>query len=124
MQEADGCGTSLNHAVVIVGFQECDDGDNTPDPPTPDPDDNTDPDPPTPDPVSNCSVDKWWYSCEEPVRRLQDADGNCNYWKVQNSWGTWWGDGGFIRLAITDGAGVCGINQVAEYADWESSMYN
>ena len=34
-----------------------------------------------------------------------------NFWKVQNSWGTWWGDNGFVRLGIdNDAIGVCGIN--------------
>jgi len=24
------------------------------------------------------------------------------YWKIQNSWGSWWGDGGFAYFAIQD----------------------
>ena len=31
------------------------------------------------------------------------------YYVVKNSWGADWGDHGFIKLAIEDGAGVCGI---------------
>ena len=33
------------------------------------------------------------------------------YWLVQNSWGTSWGDEGFIKIAVEDGKGVSGMNQ-------------
>ena len=36
------------------------------------------------------------------------------YWLVKNSWSTWWGEDGYIKLAITDGAGTCGV-QMAPY---------
>ena len=32
-------------------------------------------------------------------------------WKVQNSWGTAWGNNGFFYIDIQAGAGVCGMNQ-------------
>jgi len=33
------------------------------------------------------------------------------YWLVRNSWGTSWGVDGFVKIAITEGDGICGINQ-------------
>ena len=40
----------------------------------------------------------------------KDAQGDKNYWKLQNSWGSHWGDNGFIKFEIQDGDGVCRIN--------------
>ena len=37
------------------------------------------------------------------------------YYRVKNSWGTSWGEQGFIRIGISDGAGVCGIHKSASY---------
>lgn len=31
------------------------------------------------------------------------------YWLIKNSWNTWWGDQGYIKLAIQEGEGVCGV---------------
>jgi len=50
-----GCGETLNHAVVIVGYTDGNSPDPTPPGPGPDP---------TPDPpASDCTVTKWWHSC-------------------------------------------------------------
>ena len=32
-----------------------------------------------------------------------------DYWIVRNSWGSQWGEQGYIKIAIQDGNGVCGI---------------
>jgi len=37
------------------------------------------------------------------------------YINVKNSWGSSWGDQGYIKIAVADGAGICGINQAASY---------
>lgn len=37
------------------------------------------------------------------------------YWKVKNSWGTSWGESGFIRIAVVSGAGICGIQMQPSY---------
>ena len=31
-----------------------------------------------------------------------------NYWLIRNSWGTWWGEKGYIRVKAT-GGNLCGI---------------
>lgn len=42
-----------------------------------------------------------------------DRTGDTPYWIVQNSWGTGWGDNGFIYLAVEEGDGVSGMNTYA-----------
>merc|ERR1712151_798003 len=39
------------------------------------------------------------------------------YWKVKNSWGSSWGEQGYIRIARgkTEGYGECGIREMASY---------
>jgi len=37
------------------------------------------------------------------------------YFLVRNSWGTYWGDRGYVKVGVASGAGVCGINQYPVY---------
>ena len=110
----------LNHAVVVVGYTQSGNDDSDDDDNDNDDGNDNDDDDNTPAPVGDCKVTKWWHSCEESVenRHLQDTAGNDNYFKVQNSWGTGWGDDGFILLSIENGGnGTCGMYNVMEWVD-------
>jgi len=68
--------------------------------------------------VRKCNVEDWWVSCEDEMDEgdgEKDAQGDKNYWKLQNSWGSHWGDNGFIKFEIQDGDGVCRINKYGMY---------
>lgn len=38
-----------------------------------------------------------------------------NYWILKNSWGPHWGEQGFLKVAMADGPGLCGINKISSY---------
>jgi len=38
-----------------------------------------------------------------------------DYWLVKNSWGSGWGDNGYIKLAAVDGEGICGVQMAPVY---------
>jgi cathepsin L len=43
------------------------------------------------------------------------TQGSQKYIKVKNSWGSSWGQQGFVLIGRSSGAGVCGINSAASY---------
>eukprot|EP00354_Favella_ehrenbergii_P001060 CAMPEP_0170470726 /NCGR_PEP_ID=MMETSP0123-20130129/13104_1 /TAXON_ID=182087 /ORGANISM="Favella ehrenbergii, Strain Fehren 1" /LENGTH=118 /DNA_ID=CAMNT_0010737979 /DNA_START=904 /DNA_END=1259 /DNA_ORIENTATION=+ len=113
IDEDDDCGTSLNHALLIIGYTAKGASPPKPEPtPTPEPEPTPTPEP-EPESVTTCTVTKWWRNCETSTggRRLADTDGDENYWKALNSWGTNWGNDGFVKIAVRGGSGVCAMNR-------------
>ena len=55
-----------------------------------------------------------WEEYADGEELAQTAQGTENedpsYWLIQNSWGSGWGAGGYVKLAIEDGVGVSGMN--------------
>jgi C1A family cysteine protease len=34
-----------------------------------------------------------------------------DYWIMRNSWGSWWGDQGYMKIQQVEGKGICGVQQ-------------
>lgn len=43
------------------------------------------------------------------------SEEGADFWIVKNSWGTWWGDKGFVRISALTGTNVCGILGMPSY---------
>ena len=54
------------------------------------------------------------YCCRTETTQASTSEVSVDYWLVQNQWGADWGDYGYIRIAKSDGEGVCGINMWVE----------
>lgn len=61
--------------------------------------------------MSNCGD-----SVDHAVQIVGVKPGSGGYWKIRNSWGTYWGESGFIRLAY--GQNTCDLT----YEAWYSSV--
>jgi C1A family cysteine protease len=114
LTSADGCPTSLDHAVVAVGV------DSETITVTTQGDSNTTCRKASRSEKRNksCSGGAVYGGkkcCTTTTTEGATTTETVNYWLIQNSWSDQWGENGFIKLAIEGGYGVSGSNQVMEW---------
>ncbi|KQK12093.1 ervatamin-B [Brachypodium distachyon] len=69
-----------------------------------------------------CGSNRMWHAMTVVGYGSHQGDGD--YWVVRNSWGTRWGEGGYMHISRDGGgkSGVCGILYNAMYPLWGKSL--
>ena len=75
---------------------------------------------------------KKYFPAEYTETRIEGCEGETTevtvgempYWVIQNSWGSWWGENGFVRIEAVDGKGVCGSNFWTQFVYVEGSTFD
>lgn len=68
------------------------------------------------DTAYSCPGGKWDECCDHNivVTGWSSTDAGAPYWIVRNSWGTWWGEGGWFRIVM--GVNMLGIESRCDWA--------